>query len=103
MQRRKRRQVDLNLETIATGIKDFYDRQVRQEGEKLGAVFERATQAVTGYEDLQDRAFALEAALGIHPSLTGDLRQLTALLEKDVRQLQQWRFGPAVKAVVSDK
>jgi hypothetical protein len=30
-----------------------YDRQVRQENEKLGAVFETAAQAVTGYEDLQ--------------------------------------------------
>jgi hypothetical protein len=68
-----------------------YDRQVQQESEMLGAVFETAAQAVTGYQDLQQRAFALKAAFGIHPSPNGDLSELTAILEKDVRQVQQWR------------
>jgi hypothetical protein len=70
-----------------------YDRQVRQENEKLGTVFETAAQAVRGYEDLQQRAFALEAAFQIAPALNEDLREATAILEKDVRQVLQWRSG----------
>jgi hypothetical protein len=66
-----------------------YDQQVQQESEKLGTVFETAAQAITDYEDLQQRAFALEAALGIDPGLNEDLREATVILEKDVRQVLQ--------------
>jgi hypothetical protein len=68
-----------------------YDRQVRQESEKLGTLFQTAAQAVTGYEDLQQRAFAVEAAFGIGPSFSEDLREAAVILEKDVRQVLQWR------------
>jgi len=84
-----------------------YDRQVRQENEKLATVFETAAQAVTGYEDLQQRAFALEAAFQIDPSLNEDLREATAILEKDVRQVLQWRSSELKNSgqaqVASDK
>jgi hypothetical protein len=84
-----------------------YDRQVRQENEKQGAVFETAAQAVTGYQDLQQRAFALEAAFAIDPDLNEDLREATLILEKDVRQVLQWRSGELKNSgegqVASDK
>jgi hypothetical protein len=84
-----------------------YDRQVRQESEKLGTVFETAAQAVTGYEDLQQRAFALEAAFQIDPALNEALREMTLILEKDVRQVLQWRSGELKNSgkgqVASDK
>jgi hypothetical protein len=77
-----------------------YNQQVRQESEKLGAVFETATQAVTGYEDLRQRAYALEAALGIDRRLDEAFRELAGYLEKDVQQVLRWRFGPAVQREV---
>jgi hypothetical protein len=84
-----------------------YDRQIRQENQKLGTVFETAAQAVTGYEDLQQRAFALEAAFQIDPALNEDLRDVTVILEKDLRQVLQWRSGELKNSgegqVASDK
>jgi hypothetical protein len=65
-----------------------------QDGGSGPAVAEAgAAPPATGYEDLQQRAFALEAAFQIDPSLNEDLREATAILEKDVRQVLQWRSG----------
>ena len=73
-----------------------YDRQVRQESERLNAAFQKATEPVEGFKELWRRTYAIKAAFRIESWFTDALKELETDLNQDAVQLVKWRYGPAV-------
>jgi len=74
----------------------IYERQERQENERLDAALQKADQPVGNLKDLRQRAWAVLGALRIESWFTDALRELQTDLDQDMGQLVKWRYGPAV-------
>jgi len=74
----------------------IYERQERQENERLDAALQKADQSVGNLNDLRRRAWAVLGAFRIESWFTDALRELQTDLDQDMGQLVKWRYGPAV-------
>jgi len=74
----------------------IYQRQEKQENERVEAAFQKATQPVGNLKELGPRAWVLLAAFRVESWFTDALKELETHLNQDMRQVVKWRYGPAV-------
>jgi hypothetical protein len=74
----------------------IYERQERQENERLDAALQKADLPTSNLGDLRRRAWAVLGASHIESWFTDALRELQTDLDQDMGQLVKWRYGPAV-------